>query len=160
MKLPLPLSDLLAPLFEALPLESAMPELVPQHAGNVVLADQLNGILANPLIQQSPALQAGLWLYIDDLNRSHEISQGILTPVGSLWHGIMHRREGDFWNSKYWFGRAGKTEIFKGVDPSAFVDRVEKAYRSNPPELIKYQRQEWQTLFEWCAKEAFEGAKE
>jgi hypothetical protein len=23
----------------------------------------------------------------------------------SFWHAIMHRREGDFWNSKYWYAR-------------------------------------------------------
>jgi hypothetical protein len=46
---------------------------------------------------------SGLWLLAGDLDRSHTISQGIGSAEGSFWHGIMHRREGDFSNSKYWF---------------------------------------------------------
>ncbi len=50
---------------------------------------------------------SGLWLLINDLERSHEISQTIKTAEGSYWHGIMHRMEGDFWNAKYWFAQIG-----------------------------------------------------
>ena len=46
---------------------------------------------------------AGVWLLHDYLDESHTISQRIDTPSGSFWHGIMHRREGDFSNAKYWF---------------------------------------------------------
>lgn len=28
-----------------------------------------------------------------------------LTTTFSFWHAVMHRREGDFWNSKYWYAR-------------------------------------------------------
>lgn len=51
---------------------------------------------------------AGLWLRYDFLDLSHEVSQTIDTPSGSYWHGMMHRREGDFANAKYWFRRAGR----------------------------------------------------
>jgi hypothetical protein len=51
---------------------------------------------------------AGLWLYFDWLDESHKISQSIETPTGSFWHAIMHRREGDFSNSKYWYARCAK----------------------------------------------------
>ena len=44
------------------------------------------------------ACLAGLWLYHDFLDESHRISQEIETPTGSYWHGLMHRREGDFGN--------------------------------------------------------------
>src|SRR4051812_18805083 len=53
------------------------------------------------------ACLAALHLWFDDLDGSHRISQDLPTPEGSAWHGIMHRREGDFWNSKYWFRRVG-----------------------------------------------------
>jgi hypothetical protein len=53
------------------------------------------------------ACLAGLWLYFDFLDESHQISQGIATPSGSYWHGIMHRREPDYDNAKYWFRRVG-----------------------------------------------------
>jgi hypothetical protein len=48
---------------------------------------------------------AGVWLLHDFLDESHSISQRIDTPEGSYWHAIMHRREGDFSNAKYWYRR-------------------------------------------------------
>lgn len=53
-----------------------------------------------------PAAVAGLWLLAGELDRSHDISQNLDSPTGSYWHGIMHRREGDFSNAKYWMRRA------------------------------------------------------
>jgi hypothetical protein len=55
---------------------------------------------------------AGLWLLFDFLDESHAISQEIDSPSGSYWHGIMHRREPDYGNAKYWFRRVGEHEIF------------------------------------------------
>jgi len=54
------------------------------------------------------AVVSGLLLWNGNLDRSHTISQGIENPTGSYWHGIMHRMEGDYWNSKYWFRRVGR----------------------------------------------------
>jgi hypothetical protein len=66
--------------------------------------------------EMANACLAGLWLLYDDLDRSHTISQSIHTPTGNYWHAIMHRREGDFGNSKYWFDRVGDHPVF---DPLA-----------------------------------------
>jgi len=106
------------------------------------------------------ALQkCGLLLLSGQLDASHEISQSIETPDGSFWHGIMHRREGDFWNAKYWFRKIGKHPVLihltqtKYGDASAFVDRVEQATASNEFDIEackKLQWQEWQALF--CPK--------
>ncbi len=49
---------------------------------------------------------SGLWLLAGELDRSHDISQILDSPTGSYWHGIMHRREGDFSNANYWMRRA------------------------------------------------------
>jgi hypothetical protein len=58
------------------------------------------------------ACVSGVWLYHDFHDRSHTFSQDIDTTTGSFWHGIMHRREPDYWNSKYWFRKVGTHAIF------------------------------------------------
>jgi hypothetical protein len=155
LKLPDHLATLIRPLLEALPLERAMPELVPSSAPQGRGAQQYESAgeqayaAATHIVTQlddHPELQAGLWLYVDDLDRSHHVSQSIETPVGSYWHGIMHRREGDFSNAKYWFRRA--TGVKLSVDPVDLVDRVAAARGENPAELLELQRREWAELME------------
>ena len=58
---------------------------------------------------------AGVWLLHDYLDESHNISQRIDTPEGSYWHAIMHRREGDFSNAKYWYRHVGEHPVFDAV---------------------------------------------
>lgn len=83
--LPAEYSKLLSPLFEALPISQAMPQLVVTQPGSTDLVESL---VRSPLIAARPALAAGLWLYVDQLDRSHTISQAIENPTGAFWHGI------------------------------------------------------------------------
>lgn len=54
------------------------------------------------------ALMAGLHLRNDSLDVSHSYAQEIEhDSTGAYWHGIMHRMEGDYFNSKYWFRKTG-----------------------------------------------------
>lgn len=62
---------------------------------------------------------AALWLYHDFLDESHCLSQEIETPEGSYWHGIMHRREPDPDNAKYWFRRVGRHPVFEALRVTA-----------------------------------------
>ena len=124
------------------------------------------------------ACLAGVWLYHNYLDESHEISQSIDTPTGSFWHGIMHRREPDYSNAKYWFRRVGDHPIYPqladdanqlasrrpdrdavlpamadGWDPFAFVDIVEACERkkSEADDLCQQiQMREWWLLFDHC----------
>lgn len=135
-------------LVEALPIEEAMPELLPrtpERSELLTLASEAANEAA------TPELQAGIWLYVDDLHRSHEISQGISNATGSYWHAIMHRREGDFWNSKYWWRQVGNHPALVG-DPYEFVDLVEADGGANRRELLERQREEWVNLTTWLLK--------
>jgi hypothetical protein len=69
--------------------------------------------------EMAEACLAGLWLRFDFLDESHTISQEIHNPTGSFWHGIMHRREPDYENAKYWFRRVGDHEIFPALCAAA-----------------------------------------
>lgn len=99
---------------------------------------------------------AGLWLLAGDLDASHEISQSDHSPEGSFWHGIMHRREGDFSNAKYWFRRVGRHEVLDRLshsdygDPYRFVDRCEQVTNATTQSLLSLQWLEWQYLFFFC----------
>jgi hypothetical protein len=112
---------------------------------------------------------AGIWLLHDFLSESHTISQGIATTSGCYWHGIMHRREGDYNNAKYWLNRAGRHPVAGEMskltkssgqpwDPCRFVDVCERAVRrgvaSELAELQELQQREWWLLFDYCYRAA------
>jgi hypothetical protein len=129
------------------------------------------------------ACLSGLWLWLDYLDESHSLSQDIHTVEGSFWHGIMHRREGDFANAKYWFARVRRHPLYwplaeaaaglaRGVagaprwltrgpwDADAFIDLCEECVtgRSQLTALCEsLQRREWKLLFEHCYRAAIRG---
>lgn len=150
MELSLTLQQALQPLFDALPPGRAMARLVvgePAGEDCTQLVEALcNASLALPL-------QAALWLYVDELDRSHRLAQKLEDQTGSFWHGIMHRREGDFANSHYWFNKVGQhpaMPLIPGYHAHAFIDAVAAA-QGDPVGLVELQRREWTTLFSWCA---------
>jgi hypothetical protein len=126
---------------------------------------------------------AGVWLLHDFLDESHRISQNIETPTGAFWHGVMHRREGDFSNSKYWFRRVGAHQVLDDLDefvaqlaadaataklaralqvggrydPFAMVDACEAALRTGGPAADlcrRVQQVEWELLFDHSYRSA------
>lgn len=126
---------------------------------------------------------AAIWLYHDFFDESHRISQNIATASGSYWHGILHRREPDAWNSKYWFKRVGGHPVFPELvaaareltqaeppsretefllrqtrwDPFAFIDLCETARLGHTPAeplCRRIQLAEWRILFDYCYRQA------
>ena len=160
-----------------------------QGQPNRVAFDQLSGLDEAGLCGGQPvrhrelarACLAGLWLYHDFLDESHRVSQSLHGREGSYWHGIMHRREGDFANAKYWFRRTGPHPIHEALnagaralarnagadaafygspstwDPAAFVDLCAAACagQNGAADLCrKVQEREWQLLFDYCYRRA------
>jgi hypothetical protein len=188
-----PLTDALSPLaHEVLDLDkdAAYSRLVVVGEGNRQAAARLRNATPEQLLTQpvvSPpdarAMLSGLWLWHDWLDSSHTISQELHTPTGSFWHAIMHRREGDFSNAKYWYARCLSHPIFKamapyandvlhplpadksllrlvrdGWDAYAFVDLVESAHDQpdslNHKAAVALQKIEWRLLFDHCTRTA------
>jgi hypothetical protein len=168
---------------------SAYRALTAPPSGNTHAKEMLQRLAPGSLLLPGPqtgradpqAMLAGLWLWHDWLHESHAISQSLQTPTGSFWHAIMHRREGDFSNSKYWYARvtdhpvlqalgqqAGSIVnafpadnsvlrmIAQGWKPAAWVDLVETVHDSptDPRHAIAVQLQqlEWNLLFAYCAR--------
>ena len=102
---------------------------------------------------------AAVWLLHGYLDEAHALCQDVPTPSGSYWHGVMHRREGDYGNAQYWFRRAGVYPACKSMgadwDPIAFVDEVRRIVKEGgSQDCLERQRAEWRALFDWCWREA------
>lgn len=159
LDLPAPMNVYLQPLLEVLPLEQAMPNLVLAKPGDPAVLAILERTIHEHRLAGRQAMCAGLYLYVDQLDLSHRISQRLSDATGSFWHGIMHRREGDFANSLYWFHKTGQHPAMRHVgpdyDPSDLVAEAEGAFRRNeePAALVDLQRREWKALFTWCVEQ-------
>ncbi len=155
--IPKPIGAAIGPLFDLMPLDQAMAKLVVDAPLAGEAGALVERIVQDPAVGPDSHLAAAMWLYVDDLHRSHRISQQRDDATGSFWHGIMHRREGDFGNSLYWFRKAGDHPAMariKGYDPAKFIDQVEAAtqHGATPDELVHMQRVEWMALFTHCAE--------
>jgi len=124
-----------------------------------------------------------VWLLYDYLEESHRISQSVETAAGSYWHGLMHRRELDFGNAKYWFRHTGRHPIFEPLheaarslaqqaeldwlaaplasqsqwEPFLFVDLCEavaEGRSASGPLCRAIQQREWELLFDYCFRHA------
>ena len=171
--------------------QAAYAELVPTSPPPPDAAELLHAmtpadVIDNPLASADDAacVLAALWLWHDALDLAHPIAQVIDTPAGSLLHAIIHRREGDFTNAKYWYARSRQHPSLPAIgiqandvlrnapaDKSllrlnlnntwngpAFVDLVEQVH-TTPADprhamAIALQQLEWRVLFDHCLRAA------
>ena len=112
-------------------------------------------------LAMADACLAGLWLLHGYLDESHEISQSLKTSEGSFWHGVMHRIERDFWNSKYWYRQVGTHQVIETMAerdssyPEGWVDACEEACDAGgDAEAAEAAIAEWGCLFEFCYENA------
>ena len=115
-------------------------------------------------------VRGALFWAADVLDAAHRIFQDEPGDLGSYWHGVMHRREGDFDNARYWFRRAGRLPIFDRmheaaapVSPTMAKQPTWDAYlltgmceqakfgdREAVPECVSLQRVEFDELLAYC----------
>jgi hypothetical protein len=104
---------------------------------------------------------AGLWLLHDFLDESHTISQESGSTNGSYWHGIMHRREPDYENSKYWFRRVEEHPIFPDLARAASeLIQVAGAEDTSAAEIQANRRWDPFRFVFWCKEIAIGKAKQ
>jgi hypothetical protein len=88
------------------------PELGPGPRGGRRAINQIEREVEAALRASEPENKelalAVVLLWHDHLHASHEIAQKHETQDGSYVHAIMHRREPDYGNAKYWFRRVGR----------------------------------------------------
>ena len=73
----------------------------------------------HPALTRDPARDAIALLWHDHLDVAHGKVQELESRLGMHLHGIMHRREGDYGNAKYWFRRAGHISALDALVPQA-----------------------------------------
>lgn len=161
-------TPVIAEVIEKLEAGNPLPTLVPKQAWSRELTDALESSSLDKLFEGQSlknttfgeAIKSGLLLWNDALDESHTISQGLMNQTGSYWHGIMHRREPDYPNAKYWFGRVGTHPIFPALRECALETFKEIP---NPSDALTdigktiASQENWDAyqLIDWC--EAAEG---
>ena len=139
---------MLARVLEILPLEQSLANLNPSHPRTDAAADRIRTLVNE---RTSPIEKAAFLVYIDDIHAAHVFAQNDESESGALWHGIIHRLEGDFSNARYWFRRASNRIHELGIDPIALNRDVESGEIA-VASLVARQRDEWLTIVtqEWA----------
>lgn len=155
----------------------------PRDATSVLrIREADEGTLADGAIIRDLSLfslvRAALFYARDALGESHRIVQQSESDLASYMHGMLHRREGDFDNARYWFRRAGELPIFGELhsagsrisadvakqatwDPYLFTGLCEQEKfgdNTRHAELAHLQRAEFDALFDYLWRLSVEPA--
>ena len=109
------------------------PELGPGPRAGVTPLTELNRQIDAALARLAPAasarehLRALILLWHDHHDAAHQIVQDIENSDGSYLHAILHRREPDFDNARYWFRRVGRHVCY-----AKLAGQVENFLRTAP----------------------------
>ena len=178
------------PLIKALleiPVDMSLQVSTENAEGVVALRDRsaqdlFGGLSVVDPVMADAALSA-LWLRFDALDPAHDVINRIDSATGCLWHGILHRREGDYPNARYWMHQAGNhptylylaqgagailaqmseignSEIHAGIrvwDAMYFVKLCERAVKEGgnlEAFCLRVQDLEWRILFHFCFQSA------
>ena len=139
-------------VMEQLAGRSPLPALTPRDVYMPDLAADIGDLPSSALVK------AGLHLLNDDLGRAHVIAQTLEgDATADYWHAIIHRREGDYGNARYWFARTGPhpvlTEIHGDVGGAdRFVESCRVARGKGDAALEELQWREMLRLLEFSSQ--------
>ncbi len=135
---------------------NGVPSLGPERRVDVKSVAEIEQAI-DPKLPNRDLILALVLLWHDHLDESHNISQNIDNADGSYVHGLMHRREPDYGNAKYWFRRVGPHPVFaqmKSVDPAwepfSFIDACAAARGQSDPRLLNLQAREITLLLSYA----------
>ncbi|WVF67726.1 hypothetical protein IAT40_002485 [Kwoniella sp. CBS 6097] len=99
--------------------------LPPLEPGEKVYAPELTKTIAG--LDEHMYVIAALHLANDDIHHCHLIAQDNEgDPTANLLHATLHRREGDYWNSKYWWSNVRSHPLISSSSSAkSFVDACE-----------------------------------
>lgn len=121
-------------------LRSLLDDVSPAELGPGPRADALSETDVNRRVEdafskhgrprKAELIRSLLLLWHDHLDASHRISQSEHNADGSLVHAIMHRREPDYSNAKYWWRSTGNHPCFTDLaERVSAMDEVDPALR-------------------------------